>query len=135
MFLYFRQLASQDSINFLDFLNHKIYLVDIKLEIKKLSHLLLLLKFAVGWVGRGEGLPRWHNGKKSACQSRRWCKRCGFNPCVGKILWSRKWQPAPVFLPGKFHGQRILVSYSPWDHKESDMIEQLSTNIRVGESC
>ena len=24
---------------------------------------------------------------------------------VGKILWSRKWQPTPVFLPGKFHGQ------------------------------
>ena len=33
---------------------------------------------------------------------------------VGKILWSRKWQPTPVFLPGKFHGQRSLVGYSPW---------------------
>jgi len=27
----------------------------------------------------------------------------------------------PVFLPGKFHGQRSLESYSPWGHKESDM--------------
>ena len=28
--------------------------------------------------------------------------------------WRRKWQPIPVFLPGKFHGQRSLVGYSPW---------------------
>ena len=33
----------------------------------------------------------------------------------------RKWQPAPVFLPGKSHGQRSLADYSPWDHKELDM--------------
>ena len=33
---------------------------------------------------------------------------------VGNILWSRKWQPTPVFLPGKFHAQRSLVGYSPW---------------------
>ena len=37
--------------------------------------------------------------------------------------WRRKWQPTPVFLPGESHGQRSLVSYSPWDHKESDMTE------------
>ena len=34
-----------------------------------------------------------------------------------------KWQPTPVFLPGKSHGQRSLVGYSPWGHKESDMTE------------
>ena len=33
---------------------------------------------------------------------------------VRKILWSSKWQPTPVFLSGKFHGQGSLVSYSPW---------------------
>ena len=33
----------------------------------------------------------------------------GFNPWVRKIPWSRKQQPTPVFLPGKFHGQRSLV--------------------------
>jgi len=33
-------------------------------------------------------------------------KRCGFDPWVGKIPCSRKWQPTPVFLPGKSHGQR-----------------------------
>ena len=35
----------------------------------------------------------------------------GFDPWVGKIPWRRKWQPDPVFLPGKFHGQRSLVRY------------------------
>ena len=47
----------------------------------------------------------------------------GFNPWVRKILWSRKWQPTPVFLPGKLHGQRILTGYSPWGYKESDTAE------------
>ena len=43
----------------------------------------------------------------------RWpCRRPGFNPPVRKIPWRRKWQPTPVFLPGKFHGQRSWVSYS-----------------------
>ena len=37
-----------------------------------------------------------------------------------------KWQPTPVFLPGKFHGQRSLVGYSPWDGKESATTEQLA---------
>ena len=47
------------------------------------------------------------------------CKSCVFNPWVGEIPWRRKWQPAPVFSPGQLHGQRILVDYSPWDHKET----------------
>ena len=37
-----------------------------------------------------------------------------------KIPWRGEWQPTPVFLPGKFHGQRSLVDYSAWGHKESD---------------
>ena len=40
----------------------------------------------------------------------------------------RKWQPTLVFLPGKVHGQRSLVGYSPRGHKESDTTEQ-STHI------
>ena len=36
---------------------------------------------------------------------------------VGKIPWSRKWKPIPVFLPGEPHGQRSLVGYSPWTCK------------------
>ena len=49
--------------------------------------------------------------------------RLGFTPWVGKTLWRREWQPAPVFLSGKFHGQRSLAGYSPRSHKESDMTE------------
>ena len=47
-----------------------------------------------------------------------------FNLRVGKIPWSRKWQPTPVILPEKSHGQRTLASYSPRGCKESI---QLST--------
>ena len=67
-------------------------------------------------VGVIKGFPGGANGKESACQCRR-CKRCEFDPWVGKIPWSRKWQPAPAFLPGKSHGQRSLEGYSPWSHK------------------
>ena len=45
---------------------------------------------------------------------------------VGKIPWSKKCQPTPVFLPGKFPGQRNLVSYSPGGCKELDMTERLT---------
>ena len=44
------------------------------------------------------------------------CKKCGFDPRVGKILWKRKRQPTPVFLPEKSYGQGSLAGYSPWDH-------------------
>ena len=44
----------------------------------------------------------------------------------GMTPWRRKWQPTPIFLPGKFHGQRSLVGYSPRGHKDSDMAEQVS---------
>ena len=40
--------------------------------------------------------------------------RFRFCPWVGKIPWRRKWLPTPVFLSGKFHGQRSLTGYSPW---------------------
>ena len=40
--------------------------------------------------------------------------------------WRSKWQPTPVFLPGKFHGQRSLAGYSPWGRKESDTTGRLS---------
>ena len=75
-------------------------------------------------------LPKWFNGKESAYQCRS-CRRCGFNLWVGKIPWSRKWQPTPVFLPGESHGQRSLMGYSPWGHKESDMTEQLTQTHTV----
>ena len=52
-----------------------------------------------------EVLTRWCRGKESACKCRR-CKRWCFHPWVGKIPWRRKWQPTPVFMPGKSHGER-----------------------------
>ena len=37
--------------------------------------------------------------------------------------WRREWQPTLVLLPGELHGQRSLVDYTLWGHKESDMTE------------
>ena len=62
------------------------------------------------------GFPGGSSGKVPACQCRR-CKRLRFDPWVRKFPWIRKWQPTPVFLPGKSHRQRSLVGYSPWGHK------------------
>ena len=67
-------------------------------------------------------LPRWHSGKELTCQCRRH-RCCGFDPWIRKTPWRRKWQPTPVFLPRKFHGQRSLVPYSPWVCKEPDITE------------
>ena len=39
---------------------------------------------------------------------------------IQKIPWSGTWLPTPVFLPGESHGQRSLVGFGPWGHKESD---------------
>ena len=50
------------------------------------------------------------SGKEPTCQCRRH-RRCRFNPWVENIPWRRKWQPTPVFLPGKSHGQRSLAGY------------------------
>ena len=47
------------------------------------------------------------------------CRRPGFDPWIGKIPWRKEWQPTPVFSPGEFNGQRSLVGYSLWGHKES----------------
>ena len=54
------------------------------------------------------GLPWWFSGKEPACQ----CRRCRFVPSFGNIPWRRRWQPTPVFLPGKSDGQRSLVRFS-----------------------
>ena len=66
--------------------------------------------------------PGGASGKEPACQYRRH-KRHGFDSWDEKIPWRRKWQAIPVFMPGESHGQRRLVGYGPWDHKESDMTE------------
>ena len=55
-------------------------------------------------------------------------ERPRFVPWVGKISWRRKWQLAPIFLPGKFQGRRSLADYSPWRWKESDTQSELCTH-------
>ena len=52
-----------------------------------------------------------------------WCQGDAGSIRVQKIPWSSKWQPAPIVLPGKSHGQRSLASCSPWGRKEWDMSE------------
>ena len=65
-------------------------------------------------------LPGSLSNNQSACQCRRH-SRLEFDPWVEKIPWRRTQQPIPVFLPGKFHGQRTLAGYSRQGLKESDM--------------
>ena len=71
------------------------------------------------------GFPGGSVGKESACSGR----RSGFDPWVGKITSSRKWQPTPVFLPGEFHGQRSLAGNSPWGCKELDTTKRLILSL------
>ena len=82
-----------------------------------LVHMSVLRSFCEIWVLSSSLL-----GKEPAYQCRRH-RRCGFDPWVWKIPWRRKWQPTPVFLPGKSHGQRSLAGYSPWGCKELDTTE------------
>ena len=76
------------------------------------------MKLAASFVNsnRGKGLIWCLSSKESTFQ----CRRCRFDPWVKKILWRMKWQPTPVFLPGKSHGWRTLAGYSSWGCKESD---------------
>ena len=76
---------------------------------------LLPLPNPVKWYNYRDhsGLPGGTSGKETTFQ----CKRHRFNPWVRKIQWRRKWQPNPVFLPGKSHGQRNPAGYSPWDRR------------------
>ena len=73
---------------------------------------------------RDLSMAQW---SRICCQCRR-LKRHSFDFCIGKIPWSSKWQPTPIFLPGEFHEQRSLVGYSPQSYKESDMTQRLNNN-------
>ena len=66
--------------------------------------------------------PGGSDDREFTCQ----CRRLWFSPWVKKVPWRRKWQPTPVFLPGRSQGQRSLVGYSPQGGK--DTTEQLSTH-------
>ena len=51
-----------------------------------------------------------------------------------EIPWRGKWTPTPVFFPGKFHGQRSLAGFSPWDHRVRRDIAQHSNTCSVNNS-
>ena len=72
------------------------------------------------------GFPDGSVGKESACSTGD-SADAGSIPWLGRFPWRRAWQPTPVFLPEESHGQRSLVGYSPWRHRELDTVEQLST--------
>ena len=73
-------------------------------------------KHSICLISNNSSSSWWFIGKESAYQYR----RCRFDPWVKKISWRRQWKPIPIFLPGKFHGQRSLVGYSPWGRKKLD---------------
>ena len=60
----------------------------------------------------------------------------GSVPGLGRYPGGRAWQPTLVLLPGESHGQRSLVGYHPWGHKELDRTERLTLfKLNVGEAC
>ena len=66
-----------------------------------------------------QGFPSSSESEASACN----VGDLGSIPRSGRSPGEGKWQPTPVLLPGKSHGWRSLVGYSPWGHKVSDMTE------------
>ena len=65
------------------------------------------------------GFPGGSEGKASAWN----VGDLGSFPGSGRSPGEGNWQPTPVLLPGKSHGWRSVIGYSPWGHKESDMTE------------
>ena len=57
----------------------------------------------------------------------------GYNFTIHMEHRRRQWHPTPVLLPGKSHGRRSLVDYSPWGREESDTTEQLHFHFSL--SC
>ena len=50
------------------------------------------------------------------------------------LLWRRQWYPTPIFLPGKFRGQKSRAGYNPWHHKESNITEHAHTRLESAHS-
>ena len=77
-----------------------------------------------GWATHSGimGFPGGSNSKESACSA----GDLGAIPGLGRSLGRRHENPLQYSCLENPHGQRSLVGYSPWGHKESDMTEQLS---------
>ena len=82
-------------------------------EIQKRGNICICMGFLSGSTGKESacyrGFSGSSDGKESACTS----GDPGSIPRSGRFPWRRKWQLTPVFLPGKFHGQRSLEGCSP----------------------
>ena len=74
-----------------------------------------------------QGFPQWLSGKEYTCNAED-LEKTQVQSLGWEDPWSRKWQPTPVFSPGKSHGQRSLAGFSPWGHKESDTTKQLNNS-------
>ena len=72
---------------------------------------------------KSKGLPWWISGKESACSA----GDMGLIPGLGRSPGEGKWQPTPVFLPGKSQGQRSLVGCSPWGFKSPTQFSYKTT--------
>ena len=83
------------------------------------TNFVLYVENTTVFIWKCQVLSWWHSCKESFCR-----RHTGntYSAPVSRFPWRRKWQPTPVFLPGKSHGQRSLTGYSPWCHKELDMI-------------
>ena len=55
-----------------------------------------------------------------------------FDSWIRKIPWRRKWQSTPALLPGKSHGRRSLIGYSPWGRKESTRLSNFTFTFTAG---
>ena len=75
----------------------------------------------------GNGFPGGASGKESTCQFTR-CKRHGFDPWVGKIPWSRKWQPTS-FLAWKIPWTEEPAGLQSQGCKKMDTTEQLTLSV------
>ena len=81
-------------------------------------------------VGNSKGRRYVHTAASLVAQWQRSCLQCraarrrhGFDPWIRKFPLEEGMAPAPVFLPGESHGQRSLLGYGPWEHKELDTTE------------
>ena len=90
-------------------------------RLRKSEIMVRLLVKTLLLIYRWPSFPRWLSSKESTFQSR----RLKFNPWIGKIPWRRKWQPSPVFLPGKSCRLRSLAGCSSWGRKELDTTEHM----------
>ena len=102
----------------------------VSLEAQLVKNLPARQETPVQSLGEGDGLPTLvfldfpggSDSKESACNAR----NLGSIPGLGRSPGEGHATHSSI-LPGEFHGQRSLGSYSPWGHKESDKTEQIST--------